>query len=80
MKPLGHGHTKIADQVWQNILWPWLDAQRRGYQPEPPAPGEPPPPGVPGRPPSESPWLDVASVAFGAAVGFLLVKLVTRWT
>jgi hypothetical protein len=28
MEPLGHGHPKIAPQVWQNALWPWVKQQR----------------------------------------------------
>jgi hypothetical protein len=71
MKPLGHGHTKIADQVWQNILWPWLTAQRQG-RPEPPAPG------IPWVEPAKAPWLDLASLLVGAAAGYLAVKLVMR--
>jgi hypothetical protein len=69
MKPLGHGHTKIADQVWQRILWPWLDAVRRGEKPAP-APGE--------KPPSEYPWFDLASLLVGMATGYLAIRLVTR--
>jgi hypothetical protein len=71
MKPLGHGHTKIADQIWQRILWPWLIAQRQG-RPEPPAPGQP------WRSPVGPPWLDVVSMLAGAVAGYLAVKLVMR--
>jgi len=40
-KPLGHNHPKIASQVWQNILLPWLDTGKGHMDGEPPVPGLP---------------------------------------
>lgn len=36
MEPIGHKHTEIAPQVWQNILLPWLES---GYVPGTADPG-----------------------------------------
>jgi hypothetical protein len=36
LSPLGHGHTKIAGQVWQQGLLPWL-AGEQPLRPRPPA-------------------------------------------
>ncbi len=32
-KPLGHYHTKIAGQVWKNILFPWLEKKQSDPEP-----------------------------------------------
>jgi hypothetical protein len=80
MKPLGHGHTSIADQVWQKILQPWLDAQR---QKEPPGPGPPgPQPPGPGEPGPDQPLASylpgaIALVA-GVVLSFSLIRYLRR--
>ena len=82
MKPLGHGHTKIADQVWQKVLWPWLE-RRGGVGPVPPPPEPPGPPQPPVEPEQPRVLADttkelayqMASLGFGALVGYLLVNL-----
>lgn len=80
MKPLGHGHTAIAPQVWQKILHPWL---LKGKGPIESATGiaEPPPP--PGKqqqkPPSPSNGIGIEHVLIvlaSAAAGYLVADRV----
>jgi hypothetical protein len=83
---IGHGHTQLAGDIWQNIINPWL-AKGKGpvEQPGgmlPPGPG----PG-PVEPPGPQPWaepsLGIVDVLVGigsAAVGFLITRsFVKRW-
>lgn len=85
-KPLGHGHTSIAGQVWDKILIPWLEAYRRGELPAEPGPGPAPEP-QPEPQPGPSPAPPVASrsaLATGAwlfgfgAVGYSLARFLTK--
>lgn len=68
---LGHNHPRIAGQLWQSILWPWLRQLRALPTLEPPPIVEPP--AV--LPPSEPALLGhAASLLLGAAVGYLGVR------
>lgn len=80
MEPLGHGgHTKIAPQVWQKIMWPWLERVRAGKDPWPSSelphvPG----PGVITEEPLEEdflPWLVLGSASL---FGYFLVRWLTK--
>jgi hypothetical protein len=81
---IGHNHPSIADQVWQQILWPWLE-QRRAAGPEPIEPVDPVEPGpAPGTKPGKPPTvavpannlsLQLLSIAIGAGAGYLGAKL-----
>ncbi len=62
MKPLGHGHTTIAPQVWQNVLQPWL------------AGATPVPPGIPGL--RSTAGEVIGWLAAGTAAGYAVVAAV----
>lgn len=68
--PLGHGHTKISDQIWRNIIQPWV-AQGKGLLD---GAGD-----VPRASPLNGNLSVALSIAAGAAMGFGLVKLGSRF-
>lgn len=81
LKPLGHGHTTIAGQVWANIIRPWL-ASGRSERPTP-GPVPPPEPPVPQPPPLPSPGPSVSPLSAaqmgGYVVGGALVGYFSIW-
>jgi len=82
---IGHGHTILAGQIWQNIINPWLDKGKGPID----QPGGLPPPG-PGNGPVTPPILGepesweppgpggVIAAMAGAVVGFLAVRRIMR--
>lgn len=76
LEPLGHAHTQIAPQVWQKILWPWLEALRSGR----PAPGGPEDalPRGEAEPPTEMAWWVAMALGASALASWLLVKFLRR--
>lgn len=70
-KPLGHGHTSIAGQVFEKIINPWLARRAPSVHP----PGQPPPAMPVPAPESVS---QAVSVALGVAIGYLLVRALRR--
>lgn len=73
LKPLGHGHTTIAGQVWEKIIRPWLAQPSRG-QTHPPSPGPPPGPQPTGETGPTTPWRIVAYLSAATAVGYFGVR------
>ena len=74
MEPLGHGHNRIAGQVWQKILYPWLAKGKGAIE----APGGLSPPPIPiptEEPPTEESnplrWLALAG---GVVLGYVVVR------
>lgn len=78
---IGHGHTQLAGQIWQQIINPWLAKgkgpidQPGGLPPTPPGPVEPPglQPVVPG--------IGVGEILIGigaAVAGYLVVRRLAR--
>lgn len=79
LQPLGHGHTHIADQVWDKIIRPWLASTRQ--PPTGPAPPIDPEPNHPEPPPPAKPRTSLVGlgyVAAGALVGYIGTWAVTR--
>jgi hypothetical protein len=78
LSPLGHNHTKIAGQVWQNIIQPWL-AKGKGALDEPGGlPGPVPPVPLPTEP-GDGVGIGGVLLALGAAAGgYLLVRQLMR--
>lgn len=83
---IGHGHTMLAGDIWQNLIQPWL-AKGKGPidQPggiTPPGPG-PQPPLPPGPQPVEPPGISIGELLIGAGAavaGFLITRaLVRQW-
>jgi hypothetical protein len=79
VEPLGHGHTKIAPQVWQKILQPWLDKGKGAVE----SPGGIIDPNIPPQPqplPTDE-GIGVGGVLLGllgAGVGYLVVSKLMR--
>lgn len=74
MRPLGHGHTTIAGQVWQKIIQPWLAKGKGPVAESGGLPGQPPvtlpPPGPPG-------GIGIGEIALGLvalAGGYFIVR------
>ncbi len=74
LDPLGHGgHVEIAGQVWQKILWPWLNRLRAGGGGQ-----------LPGQEPVEQPvelggmMMRAGAAALGVLVGRAVVRAVWR--
>ena len=82
LEPLAHGgHAKIAPQVWQKIMHPWLARIRAGEAPWPEGSGGEPGPGFPGAEPSEHEGMQVMPwVLLGTAslAGYFLVRWLDR--
>lgn len=84
-EPLGHEHTKIAGQVWQNIIVPWL-AKGKGPVdepgplpfpgPEPPSPGPLPP--LPGAPAPLGALRSVVLFGLGAVGGYFIARALRK--
>jgi len=74
MDPLGHGHTKIAGQVYEKIVVPWLSAGRGifGAEPGPVIPGDSRP-GV--APPEPSPFSGAVPIVLGFVLGATVARL-----
>ena len=77
MEPLGHRHTDIAPQLWQRVLWPWLDATPKPVPLPGPLPGPGPAPDAPDAPLE---GLDSRMIAFAAAflVGYVGLRVLYR--
>jgi hypothetical protein len=73
MEPLAHGGhaTILAKKVWQQIMWPWLDALRKGGGG---GGGELPPVLPPGAEPEAEPWWKAAAFAAGGIVAYLILR------
>jgi hypothetical protein len=69
--PLGHGHTKIAGQVWDKIVNPWLMSDLPGPWPDKPPP---PAPDLDIHESEISPWTGLGIMAGGAVIGYLGLK------
>jgi hypothetical protein len=67
-EPLGHKHTRIAGQVWENIIQPWL----AGVAPQP---GPQPGPAEPVQQPVSWLWFGAAALA-----GYALSRAAMRNT
>ena len=78
---IGHGHTILAPQIWQEIINPWLE-KGKGPIDQPGGITPPVPPPQPPVPLGEEPLgIDIADMLIGlgaAVVGFVIVRSLTR--